>query len=98
MTTVVGMATVEGVWMSADSMTNVYDRPVTGAVKILRFPFDDGGREMLLGFSGHAGMLAIARKVCEDFRPDRAFAGVPQRWCDALQRWCDALASALTAQ
>ncbi|SDT74293.1 hypothetical protein [Actinoplanes derwentensis] len=88
MTTVVGLAGPAGVWMAADSRTNVYDRPVGGAVKILRMPLD-GDQVVLVGFSGNAGMPGLARRVWrEDLR-------LPTRG-DGLQQWCDEIASLFT--
>lgn len=84
-----GLAVHSGVWMAADSLTSVYDRPVHGAVKILRLPIT-GGRHLLLGFAGNAGMPGLARRVWD---PD---VELPDQLED-LQPWCNALASALTA-
>jgi len=87
-TTVVGLAGHSGVWMAADSLTNVYDRPVSGAEKILRLPIA-GNRHVLLGFSGNAGMPGIVRRIWDADRclPDEA---------SELQSWCDEIASQLT--
>ncbi|TAK89305.1 MAG: hypothetical protein EPO06_11600 [Burkholderiaceae bacterium] len=56
MTTIVALARGGHVWMGADELTNVYERPVLGAVKILRHPA--GTSEVLLGFTGFAGLVA----------------------------------------
>jgi ATP-dependent protease HslVU (ClpYQ) peptidase subunit len=86
-TTVVGLSAPDGVWMAADTMTNVYDRPVAGAVKILRLPAGDD-REVLLGFAGNAGMPGLARRMWSvEKSPDDV---------DDLQEWCDAIATMLT--
>lgn len=56
MTTVVAIARDGVVVMGADSLTNVYERPVYGgAIKVRRVPLEGGG-EALLGVSG-AGAL-----------------------------------------
>jgi ATP-dependent protease HslVU (ClpYQ) peptidase subunit len=53
-TTIVGAAVDGTVWMAADSMTNVYDRPVfAGARKIVRVR--TMWAEMLVGVAGDAG-------------------------------------------
>lgn len=93
MTTIVGYADGRGVWMSADTQTNVYDRPVSGARKILRLIVLDAGEEpaaVLLGIAGNAAMPALARKAWE---------GVERNLPDSeagLQDWCDYVASVLT--
>ena len=59
MTTVVAVAYEDSVVMAADSLTNVYDRPIpSGATKIRRVRLEGRG-EALLGFCG-AGGLAMA--------------------------------------
>jgi hypothetical protein len=87
-TTVAGLAGSAGVWMAADTRTNVYDRPVGGAVKILRMPLADD-QAVLIGFSGNAGMPGIARRAWDTDLCLPAGAG-------SLQQWCDDLASLLT--
>ncbi|MGK5677495.1 hypothetical protein [Actinoplanes sp. URMC 104] len=65
MTTVVGLAGLTGLWMAADTMTHVYERPVSGASKIVRLPMA-GGQHLLLGFDGSPGMPAIALRLWTD--------------------------------
>ena len=62
MTTVVAVAKGREVWMAADTMTNIYDRPVYTARKIRRVDTDSGN--ILIGISGD-GALAdmIERRV-----------------------------------
>lgn len=97
MTTVVGLAGLHGVWMAADTMTNVYDRPVGGAVKILRLPLSDK-RSVLIGVAGNAGMPGLVRRSWkpEFSLPDSA-AGL-QEWCDEIASWLTEpmLAAAMT--
>lgn len=91
MTTVIALAEPRGVWMAADTLTNIYERPVRGwARKILRLPVGELGGEVLLGISGNAGMVSKARAVWADGFPD------PPDDPDAAQEWADAIASALT--
>lgn len=60
MTTVLACARDGLVHMAADTMTNVYDRPIYGAVeKTLRVPAGDGA--VLLGFAGSGALLAGCR-------------------------------------
>jgi hypothetical protein len=87
-TTVVGVAVEAGVWMAADSRTNVYDRPVFGAMKILELPVE-GTPGVLIGVAGNAGMPGVIRRVWPD---DVAAPGS----ADVLQNWCDEIASILT--
>lgn len=65
MTTVVALARADGVWMSADTGTNVYDRPVTGVEKIRRLYDVDGHPVALAGVAGSGGALHILREVFE---------------------------------
>lgn len=59
MTTVAALARDGHVWMAADSLINVYDRPIPdGARKIRRLKAGDG--EVLIGGAGESGILAIA--------------------------------------
>jgi hypothetical protein len=88
MTTVVGLATEDGVWMAADSGTNVYDRPVGGAMKLLTLPLADE-KTAVLGISGNAGMPAMVRRV---WATD---SNLPEA-DHLLDDWCAALATNLT--
>ena len=54
MTTVVAVAQGHEVWMAADTMTNIYDRPVYTARKIRRITTDSG--DILLGISGDGAL------------------------------------------
>lgn len=86
MTTVVGLAVDGAVFMAADTMTNVYDRPVPAARKILRLPAGDG--QVLIGITGSAGipdLLAARLKI----------DGQPAEDVDP-QPWAYAVASAAT--
>jgi len=53
-TTVVAVAHGRDVWMAADTMTNIYDRPVYTARKIRRVSTPSG--DLLLGFSGDGAL------------------------------------------
>lgn len=60
MTTVVALARHGQVWMAADSLTNVYERPVRdGARKIRRVPVGDDGGVCLLAVSGAGGLADL---------------------------------------
>lgn len=82
MTTVVGLARDGAVWMAADTLTNVYERPIPGAArKILRLPA--GGGEILLGITGAGalvGILAAGLKVDGEPNPGQD----PQPWAHAV--------------
>jgi len=54
-TTVCAVARNGAVVMGADSMTNVYDRPVDGVVKVRRYMLD-GLSECLMGFAGDGAL------------------------------------------
>lgn len=91
MTTVVALADQRGVWMAADTLTNIYDRPVRGwARKILRLPVGELGGEVLFGISGNSGMASMARSVWGDGFPD------PPDDPDEAQLWAEDISSALT--
>lgn len=60
MTTVVAIARDGQVHMAADSVTNVYERPIHGAQKILRKTLWDGDTEALLGFAGDGALPHLA--------------------------------------
>lgn len=62
-TTVVALARPEGVWMSADTGTNVFDRPITGMQKIRRLRAVDGTPVGLLGISGAGAAFNVTRCV-----------------------------------
>ncbi|HEX6969132.1 MAG TPA: hypothetical protein VF174_10020 [Micromonosporaceae bacterium] len=86
MTTVAALAVDGAVYMAADTMTNVYDRPVASGRKILRMPAGDG--EVLIGISGDAGLPgALLANLKIDGQP--ADGEDPESWA-----W--AVASAIT--
>lgn len=90
MTTVVAVATSRGVYMAADTMTNVYDRPILGwARKIVRLRAGDDAT-VLLGISGNAGMPGRMRSIWPD-----GVAPYPDS-VDDRQAWADDLASEMT--
>lgn len=90
MTTVVAAADQRGVWMAADTTTNIYDRPVRGwARKIIRLVAGDA--TVLMGISGNAGVAALIRRLWPDalVAPPGDEAG--------RQAWAEDIASELTA-
>lgn len=57
MTTVIAAAADGVVYMAADTLTNVYDRPIVGSIhKIIRVPFTDGSGEALVAFAGNGAL------------------------------------------
>lgn len=70
MTTVAALARDGHVWMAADSLINVYDRPIVdGARKIRRLKA--GGGEVLIGGAGESGILALVGNLLTiDAEPD----------------------------
>lgn len=87
MTTIVALARDGHVYMAADSMTNVYERPIPGgAQKILRFPAGRG--ELLLGFTGAGGIAGVCAAGLE-------VPTEPQDEAEA-QKWAHGVAKAIT--
>lgn len=90
MTTVVALADERGVWMAADTMTNVMDRPILGwARKIIRLETSDGS-PALIGIAGNAGMVSKIRQAWGE--------GVPAVPADPDEQtaWADDIAASLT--
>lgn len=59
MTTVAAVSDGEHVWMAADSLVNVYDRPIIGGVrKIRRLPVSESS-DALIGFCGDGGLADL---------------------------------------
>lgn len=70
MTTIVAIAREGQVHMAADTMANVYDRPVHSVPKILRMTLWDGDTEALLGFTGDGALVKLAYRLdVSDSRP-----------------------------
>ena len=91
MTTVAALAVRGTVWMAADTMTNVYDRPVPGAArKIMRL--EAQGVPLLVGISGNAGMTGRIRAA---WNPDDV-AAPPLGDGYRLQEWAEAVSTLLT--
>lgn len=83
MTTVAAIARHGAVRMAADTMINLYDRPITGFPKICRLPIYGTGGELLLGFARHGGMGTLLRTRVDV--PDEPAPDVdPQPWVDQL--------------
>jgi ATP-dependent protease HslVU (ClpYQ) peptidase subunit len=57
MTTIAAAAQDGAVYMAADTMTNVYDRPIYGARKIRRLTIGDD--EALIAFAGSGAMIGV---------------------------------------
>lgn len=89
MTTVAAIARDGAVYMAADSLCNVYDRPVPGAVdKIARMKV--AGEEILVGFSGCAALPGL---VAADLDlPAPTPDADPQVWATAIARVVTAIA------
>lgn len=81
MTTVAALARDGHVWMAADSMINVYERPIPGGCrKIRRTKAGDG--EALIGVAGTSGLVALTGMLNLDSPPD---AGEdPQPWAETV--------------
>lgn len=90
MTTVAALATGGAVYMAADSMTNVYDRPVPSVTKVRRLPIGGGG-ECLIAVCGDGGLADMVTDLLSiDDAP--ASGADPQPWAAAVSRACTALA------
>jgi len=84
-TTVIGIARPHGVWMSADTGTNVFDRPVVGSTWKIRRLLDGGGSPVaLLGISGTAAAISVLRKAFADEPVDQLGDGDPEDWSYAI--------------
>lgn len=82
MTTVAALARDGAVWMAADTLANVYDRPITGFRKIRRLTTGDGA-EFLIGCSGAAGMpSAVSMGLKVETTP--ADGQDPNLWAEAI--------------
>lgn len=82
MTTVAALARDGHVVMAADSLINVYERPIPGgARKIRRIKVGDG--EILVAASGNSGLMAVAGSLLHvDAEP--AEGADPQPWAEAI--------------
>lgn len=94
MTTIAALAVSGHVFMAADTVTNVYDRPIVGAVqKIRRVPIGQDGHkgECLIAVCGD-GALAdmVSHLLVLDSVP--AEGDDSQSWAAAVARACTALA------
>lgn len=89
MTTVCAVARDGKVVMGADTMTNVYDRPVHGFAKVRRVVFTHGGGEALLGFSGSGALPDL-------LNAHLTIAAEPKDGAADEQRWATAVAAAIT--
>lgn len=92
MTTVCAVARDGVVVMGADSMTNVYDRPVYGVRKIARVDVKDASADpanptLLLGIAGDGALANLVNALSIDTTP------TPDEPC---QPWANTVASALT--
>lgn len=90
MTTVAALARDGAVWMAADSLTNVYDRPIPdGCRKIRRYQTADGG-EALVGISGTGALATI-------MDADLNLADLDPPKPDELDRWANEVARKVSA-
>lgn len=87
MTTVCAVARKGRVVMGADSMTNVYDRPVYGVLKVRRFPAGPG--ECLLGICGDGATA--------DLLTAHLTIPTPPGDSASLQPWALSVAQAVTS-
>lgn len=83
MTTILAVATEAGVLMAADSMTNVYDRPIPGAVKKIR-RIKVGTGEALFAVCGVGGLAAAADHLDIDTEPDLGDEDAVQSWANEI--------------
>lgn len=89
MTTVVAAALDGVVVMAADSMTNVYDRPMpAAATKIRRLKIGESG-EALLAFCGAGGLTNAADHITIDTEPDASDDEDVRRWASAITHAID---------
>lgn len=92
MTTVVALARDGHVYMAADTMTNVYERPIPGgARKILRF--STGRGELLLGITGTGGLAGVCIASLE-VPPEPMGDADPQPWAHSVAKAITELAVA----
>lgn len=88
MSTVVAVVAEDGAWMAADSLTNIYDRPITGARKILVLPVPNG--HVLIGLAGTAASDRQIRSAWP------AVQDPPPADDEGRQGWADATAAIIT--
>lgn len=88
MTVACALARDGHVWMAADSLTNVYDRPIVGgATKIRRLTTRAADGQVLIATSGDAALLpTITRHLTVESLP-RA---------EDAQQWAEAIAEAIS--
>lgn len=86
MTTVVAYARRGHVFMAADALTNVYDRPVASVRKILRVKAGDS--EVLLGGAGSTGLFGLFRA-----KLDIPATPAPRTSDDEIDAWAHGIAA-----
>lgn len=85
MTTVVAYAKGEHTIMAADTMTNVYDRPVPSARKIMRIGTTDQAGQLLLGCAGSGAAPALIEAQCSvESLPDFENSRDRNAWATAV--------------
>lgn len=85
MTTVIGIARAQGVWMSADTGTNVFDRPIVGSAQKIRRLLDrDGNPVALLGISGTAAAISVLRSAFAAEPVEQLGGSDPEEWSYAI--------------
>jgi ATP-dependent protease HslVU (ClpYQ) peptidase subunit len=86
-TTLVGYARGRHTLMATDTATNVYDRPIYSAEKVVRCTTDGKDGSYLLGFAGEGAGPSVARGrhgvAC---MPDFTDPGDRNGWADAIAR------------
>lgn len=87
MTTIAALADGHTVWMAADTLTNVYERPVFGAARKIRRISLAGEAECLIAASGEGG---FADMVTRHLKLD----GIPGQ--DDADDWAASVAEAIT--
>jgi ATP-dependent protease HslVU (ClpYQ) peptidase subunit len=91
MTTLVAAAQDDLIVMAADTMTNVYDRPIIGGAKKIRRLKVGGSPNALVGFAGCGGLVAAATHITIDETPDPTDDVACQEWAMQvavqLNRW-----------
>src|SRR4051794_3627424 len=91
MTTLVAAAADGLIAMAADTLTNVYDRPIIGGAKKIRRLMVGGQLNALVGFAGCGGLVAVAQHIAIDREPDPTSDRDCQEWAMSvaveLNRW-----------
>lgn len=91
MTTLVAAAIDGQIAMAADTLTNVYNRPIIGGATKIRRVKMHGCPNVLLGIAGCGGLVAAASQITLPDEPDTTDDAACQEWAMAvavvLNRW-----------